>query len=174
MHWGSIKIPCLRLTQWYLQRRSIKSPKRYFKVYALRVWVFFLSNMGASMLAKVIASMSKLLFTFVLFSHRQFAIFRSNAFIFSYGASLCAQLLYASRAISPFLFISLWFRFVFSVVILQRYNVCFSYRVRAGAWLGIGAWPGGSKWEAIIWSAAVENEDHDDEGHSLLGFKRGW
>ena len=35
------KIPCLRLTQWYLQRRSIKSPKRYFKVYALRVWVFF-------------------------------------------------------------------------------------------------------------------------------------
>lgn len=41
MHWGSIKIPCLRLTQWYLQRRSIKSPKRYFKVYALRVWVFF-------------------------------------------------------------------------------------------------------------------------------------
>ena len=82
MHWGSIKIPCLRLTQWYLQRRSIKSPKRYFKVYALRVWVFFLSNMGASMLAKVIASMSKLLFTFVLFSHGQFAIFRSNAFIF--------------------------------------------------------------------------------------------
>ena len=42
MHWGSIKIPCLRLTQWYLQRRSIKSPKRYFKVYALRVWVFFI------------------------------------------------------------------------------------------------------------------------------------
>ena len=54
------------------------------------------------------------------------------------------------------------------------YNVCFSYQVRAGAWLGIGAWPGGSKWEAIIWSAAVENGDHDDEGHSLLGFKRGW
>ena len=38
--------------------------------------------MGASMLAKVIASMSKLLFTFVLFSHGQFAIFRLNAFIF--------------------------------------------------------------------------------------------
>ena len=36
---------------------------------------------------------------------------------FSYGASLCAQLSYTSRAISPFLFISLWFRFVFSVVI---------------------------------------------------------
>ena len=38
--------------------------------------------MGASMLAKVIVSMSKLLFIFVLFSHRQFAIFRLNAFIF--------------------------------------------------------------------------------------------
>ena len=38
--------------------------------------------MGASMLAKVIVSMSKLLFIFVLFSHRQFAIFLLNAFIF--------------------------------------------------------------------------------------------
>ena len=47
------------------------------------------------------------------------------------------------------------------------YNVCFSYQVRAGAWLGIGVWPGGSKWETIIWSAAVENEDHDDEGDYL-------
>ena len=38
--------------------------------------------MGASMLAKMIVSMSKLLFTFVLFSYRQFAIFLLNAFIF--------------------------------------------------------------------------------------------
>ena len=38
--------------------------------------------MGASMLAKVIVSMSKLLFTFVLFSHGQFEIFLLNAFIF--------------------------------------------------------------------------------------------
>ena len=82
MHWGSIKIPCLRLTQGHVQRRGIKGPKRYFKVYTLRVWVFSWSNMGASMLAKVIVSMSKLLFTFVLFSHRQFAIFLLNAFIF--------------------------------------------------------------------------------------------
>ena len=37
--------------------------------------------MGASMLAKMIVSLSKLLFTFVLFSHRQFAIFLLNAFI---------------------------------------------------------------------------------------------
>ena len=117
MHWGSIKIPCLRLTQWYLQRRSIKSPKRYFKVYPLRVWVFFLIEYGRLYVGKSDLLLSKLLFTFVLFSHRQFAIFLLNAFIFLMELHFVHNYHIQVEQYRLFLFISLWFRFVFSVVI---------------------------------------------------------
>ena len=128
---------------------------------------FFLIEYGRLYVGKSDCEYEQIIIYFCFIFPQAVCNFSFKCIHFSYGASLCAQLSYTSRAISPFLFISLWFRFVFSVVILQRYNVCFSYQVRAGAWLGIGAWPAGSKWEAIIWSAAVENEDHDDEGDYL-------
>ena len=138
MHWGSIKIPCLRFTQWYLQRRGIKSPKRYFKVYALRVWVFLLSNMGASMLAKVIASMSKLLFTFVLFSHGQFAIFRLNAFIFlmelhfvhNYHIQVEQYRLFCSYPFNFVLFSALLFYNGTMYVFLTKYKLALIRRIQ--------------------------------------------
>ena len=82
MHWGSIKIPCLRLTQGHVQRRGIKGPKRYFKVYALRVWVFFLTEYGRLYVGKSDCEYEQIIIYFCFFSHRQFENFLLNAFIF--------------------------------------------------------------------------------------------
>ena len=167
MHWGSIKIPCLRLTQWYLQRRSIKSPKRYFKVYALRVWVFFLIEYGRLYVGKSDCEYEQIIIYFCFIFPQAICNFSFKCIHFSYGASLCAQLLYASRAISPF--------FVHISLISFCFQRCYFTMIQCMFFLSSTSWRwlGGSKWEAIIWSAAVENGDHDDEGHSLLGFKRG-
>ena len=173
MHWGSIRSLVFGLPSDIFSAEVSKAQRDILKCTRSGSGFFFIEY-GRLYVGKSDCEYEQIIIYLCFIFPQAICNFSFKCIHFSYGASLCAQLLYASRAISPFLFISLWFRFVFSVVILQRYNVCFSYQVRAGAWLGISVWPGGSKWETIIWSAAVENGDHDDEGHSLLGFKRGW
>ena len=166
MHWGSIRSLVFGLPRDMFSAEVSKAQRDILKC-ARSGSGFFLNRIWAPLCWQKWFIIKQIIIYFCFIFPQAVCNFSFKCIHFSYGASLCAQLSYTSRAISPFLFISLWFHFFFSVVILPWYNVCFSYQVRAGAWLGIGAWPGGSKWEAIIWSAAVENEDHDDEGDYL-------
>ena len=85
---------------------------------------------------------------------------------FLWSFTLCTIIICKSSNIAFFVHISL-ISFCFQRCYFTKIQCMFFLPSTSWRWLG------GSKWEAIIWSAAVENGDHDDEGHSLLGFKRG-
>ena len=130
--------------------------------------------MGASMLAKVIVSMSKLLFTFVLFSHRQFEIFLLNAFIFlmKNKCTLCTIIICKPSNIAFFVHIPL-ISFCF-----QR---CYFTKIQCIFFLSSTSW---RLTRNRCLTRRIQMRDHHMisccwEWRSwwqrrLLGFKRGW
>ena len=112
MHWGSIRSLVFGLPSDIFSAEVSKAQRDILKCTRSGSRFFFIEY-GRLYVGKSDCEYEQIIIYLCFIFPQAICNFSFKCIHFSYGASLCAQLSYTSRAISPFLFISLWFRFSF-------------------------------------------------------------